>query len=803
MARPYLAIIKDAFRATIASRVLYVMIGLIVLILAVLAPLHIRETLDWEVSRQGLETSTEEILKEISDKKDNPRYPIVTRIWSHFSPESQTKFLAALEQAKASAATTDAPNVDATDDTRKRDEDSDRRKGKGRRRASSLGIENSAELANELNGIMRDRAFYDEAVWKSQILKTEAKDLVAEGVSKLTDVRVARLNRLLMNDAVRSLPTPNKSSAKLYYAIWHFSAIPSETTRSQILQPVTSMLRFILDKFVLSLGILIAVIVTANMIPETFEPGSLNLLLSKPVYRAGLLISKFVGGTAFIALCGAMLFAGIYFWMGLGLGLWDNATLWSIPLYVVVFAIYFSVSVFVGLLYRSAIVSVVLTGIFWAVCFAVGTANNFLASRAENQQLIWGRNVGGNPYSLNKFSEFMQMKDGNWQPIELGDDSMDDGEQIGLAIIKSSANIPIFPFSEPITDQKTGQLVCVLTSPMDLPGVPRGQVLISDPNQSRFRNYRLPSPIAVFDTPTGPIVVSNDGRLKRLKLNQLDLSAPRVGKGVEMMKDEYLEDVGPDQRVDLRFASRVAYNKTRNEFAMLSGGVLYIYGEQGGQYKLSRQIEIDTGSERKSIMAHVAYGRDHVAVAFGNANVQILDAETLKQVGRFQPESRSPPIIVRADPDSAKIAVLFRNGRLWKWEPNSSVEFKLETTSAQRSISGLSMNGGVMTICHNIDRVSILDSSGRLTETRAPSGDFFMNLYRYVLKPMYLVFPKPGEFYRLVDYLSSSRNSKYDPNVDLTEVDEHKNPWSPLWSGLGFMAFMLGLSSIYFSRLDC
>jgi ABC-type transport system involved in multi-copper enzyme maturation permease subunit len=799
MARPYLAIIKDAFRATIASRVLYVMVGLIVLILAVLAPLHIRETLDWEVSRQGLEASTEDILKEIADKKDNTRYPIVTRIWSRFSPENQTKFLAALEQAKSTAANNDAP-----EDTAKSEEDSDRRrKGKGPRRGSPLGVENSAELAEELNRLMRDRSFYDEEIWKSQILKSEAKDLVTEGVSKLSAVRVARLNRLLINDAVRSLPTPNKSSAKLYYAIWHFSAIPSETTRSQILQPVTSTLRFILDKFVLSLGILIAVIVTANMIPETFEPGSLNLLLSKPIYRAGLLISKFVGGTAFIALCGTMLFAGIYLWMGIGLGLWDNATLWSIPLYVVVFAIYFSVSVFVGLLYRSAIVSVVLTGIFWAVCFAVGTANNFLASRAENQQLIWGRSIGGKTYSLNKFSELMQMNDNIWQPIDVTDETMDDGEQIGLAIIKSSANIPIFPFAEPIADQKTGQIVCVLTSPMELPGIPRGQVLISDPSQSRFRNYRLPSPIAVFGTMTGPIIVSNDGRLKRLKLDQLDLAAPRVGKGVEMLKDEFLEDLGPDQRVDLRFASRVAYNKVRNEFAMLSGGVLYVYGEQGGQYKLARQIEIDSGSDRKSIMAHVAYGKDHLALAFGNANVLILDAETLKQVGRFQPESRSPPIILRADPESAKVAVLFRNGRLWKWEPNNPGELKLETTPAQRSISGLSMNSGVITICHNIDRVSTLDANGRLTETRTPSGDFFMNLYRYALKPMYLVFPKPGEFYRLVDYLSSSRNTKYDANVDLTEVDDYKNPWSPLWSGLGFMAFMLGLSSIYFSRLDC
>ena len=102
----------------------------------------------------------------------------------------------------------------------------------------------------------------------------------------------------------------------------------------------------------MSIGLLIAILVTANMVPETFEPGSLNLLLSKPISRWGLYTAKFVGGCVFIALCAGYLFLGVWVWLGLAMEVWDRAILLSIPLYVIVFAIYFSVSAFVGLLWR-------------------------------------------------------------------------------------------------------------------------------------------------------------------------------------------------------------------------------------------------------------------------------------------------------------------------------------------------------------------------------------------------------------------------------------------------------------------
>ena len=121
--------------------------------------------------------------------------------------------------------------------------------------------------------------------------------------------------------------------------------------------------------------------------PQMFDPGALNLLLSKPITRAGLYLTRFTGACTQIAICAAYLFSGIWLWLGLGIGAWDQAFLWSIPVYVLVFAIYYSVSALVGLLYRSPILSVVATVVFWAVCFAVGMSYNSFHAMMQNQRL--------------------------------------------------------------------------------------------------------------------------------------------------------------------------------------------------------------------------------------------------------------------------------------------------------------------------------------------------------------------------------------------------------------------------------
>ena len=96
-----------------------------------------------------------------------------------------------------------------------------------------------------------------------------------------------------------------------------------------------------------------ALIITANVIPQTFDPGSLSLLLSKPVSRWKLYIAQFLGGCAFVTLTTGFFFVGIWLFLGMRMGFWNARLLFYIPSFIGIFAIYYSASAIAGLLWRS------------------------------------------------------------------------------------------------------------------------------------------------------------------------------------------------------------------------------------------------------------------------------------------------------------------------------------------------------------------------------------------------------------------------------------------------------------------
>ena len=138
------------------------------------------------------------------------------------------------------------------------------------------------------------------------------------------------------------------------------------------------------------LGVLIAILVTAPTVPQTFEPGAIDLLLSKPVSRSLLFLTKFFGASTFILLNSIYLIGGMWLIAGLRFDIWSGKLLLCIPVFLFLFVIYYSVSALTGVIWRNAIVSVCCTILFWGVCFTVGTAK----SVAENTFLDPIRVVG-------------------------------------------------------------------------------------------------------------------------------------------------------------------------------------------------------------------------------------------------------------------------------------------------------------------------------------------------------------------------------------------------------------------------
>ena len=96
------------------------------------------------------------------------------------------------------------------------------------------------------------------------------------------------------------------------------------------------------------LGVFIAILVTAPTVPQTFEPGAIDLLLSKPVSRSLLFLTKFFGASTFILLNSIYLIGGMWLIAGLRFDIWSGRLLLCIPVFLFLFVIYYSVSALTG-----------------------------------------------------------------------------------------------------------------------------------------------------------------------------------------------------------------------------------------------------------------------------------------------------------------------------------------------------------------------------------------------------------------------------------------------------------------------
>jgi ABC-type transport system involved in multi-copper enzyme maturation permease subunit len=139
--------------------------------------------------------------------------------------------------------------------------------------------------------------------------------------------------------------------------------------------PLGVILYIIQDIVISSIGglmiILIAVIVTAFFIPNMLRPGSVVMLLSKPISRSTLLLFKFLGGLFFVLILATFVVGGVWLITGIRAGVWAPGIFVVIPLMVTNFAILYSVSTVIAVWSRNSIVCILVTlacaGLLWAV----------------------------------------------------------------------------------------------------------------------------------------------------------------------------------------------------------------------------------------------------------------------------------------------------------------------------------------------------------------------------------------------------------------------------------------------------
>jgi ABC-type transport system involved in multi-copper enzyme maturation permease subunit len=116
---------------------------------------------------------------------------------------------------------------------------------------------------------------------------------------------------------------------------------------------------------------ILALISTAGLIPSFVQGGAVELVLSKPVTRVRLFLTKFACGLLFTTLQVAIFTIACFLVIGLRGKAWEPSVFLAIPLVVIFFSYLYSICALIGLLTRSTIAALLLTLLAWFALFLV------------------------------------------------------------------------------------------------------------------------------------------------------------------------------------------------------------------------------------------------------------------------------------------------------------------------------------------------------------------------------------------------------------------------------------------------
>ena len=130
----------------------------------------------------------------------------------------------------------------------------------------------------------------------------------------------------------------------------------------------------------------LGLITTASIFPEFISAGSIEVVLSKPIGRLRLFITKYITGLLFVTLQVSVFAFGSFMVIGLKSGIWMPGIFVSIPIVVIFFSYLYGICTFFGVLTRSTIAALLLTILCWFCIFIVQTSEGTLLFFVKYQE---------------------------------------------------------------------------------------------------------------------------------------------------------------------------------------------------------------------------------------------------------------------------------------------------------------------------------------------------------------------------------------------------------------------------------
>ncbi len=120
---------------------------------------------------------------------------------------------------------------------------------------------------------------------------------------------------------------------------------------------------------------ILALVSTAPIFPDFLAGGAIELVLSKPISRVRLFLTKYFTGLLFVALQVSVFTLASFLVIGIRGGLWEFKVFLAIPIVLCFFSYLFCVCTLLGVLTRSTIASLLLTLLFWFFMWVFNAAD--------------------------------------------------------------------------------------------------------------------------------------------------------------------------------------------------------------------------------------------------------------------------------------------------------------------------------------------------------------------------------------------------------------------------------------------
>ncbi len=141
--------------------------------------------------------------------------------------------------------------------------------------------------------------------------------------------------------------------------------------------------------FLYTFGMFLAVFASSGLIPSVLEPGRIEILVSKPVSRAHILLGRYAGNVLVVSCNIVYLVLGVWLILGAKTGIWSPAFLLAIITTTFIFATLLCVVVFVGVWLESAALATMVTVALMLISPILAQTNMMMRLLSSE----WSRNV--------------------------------------------------------------------------------------------------------------------------------------------------------------------------------------------------------------------------------------------------------------------------------------------------------------------------------------------------------------------------------------------------------------------------